>query len=546
MKSLVIDVSVWDGNVDFTRWRDQHGLWAVICKCGGNEGGRYTDRTFAEHYDAAKAAGLHVGAYYYTTTTDPDEAAGDARHCLEIIGGRSMDMPIYIDVEDPSQGNVGARRLTDVCLAFMREIENAGHRGGVYMMGSWWTGKVHADELRPYANWIAWWTGERPSAISDVGMWQFGSKRLSDGDVAFDDVGGYTDANYCYVDYPSQRKSGGDRTVIDENLAQRVVNAAYSQIGEDYYSMNYGASNGFGGMGTNYVGRGWGCAELASFCYNTTAGTSYVGSCWNFAGDALAQGVNQGGSQFRFVSESEAHQGDVVLYIQPGHNGMDYADYGHAALYVGNGRVIGARGIGKPGEYGYLNIGVQETYISTQSLGGGWRYLRCGHLEKKEAPKVTPKQPKTDPKNNYGLKYRAHVQGAGWMPSVHDGQTAGSEGYGARMEALKITPPADMVLDAYVHVQGIGNLYFDGIKKGKSSGEGSSQTDPIIGTVGQSRRMEALRLVVIKWPESLKGKKLCYQGHVQGIGWDKVCHEGEWCGTRGKKKRLEAVRIWFE
>ena len=45
---------------------------------------------------------------------------------------------------------------------------------------------------------------------------------------------------------------------------------------------------------------------------------------------------------------------------------------------------------------------------------------------------------------------------------------------------------------------------------------------------------------------SLKGKKLCYQGHVQGIGWDKVCSEGQWCGTRGKKKRLEAVRIWFE
>ena len=157
-----------------------------------------------------------------------------------------------------------------------------------------------------------------------------------------------------------------------------------------------------------------------------------------------------------------------------------------------------------------------------------------------------PTQPSTNAKNDYRNCYRVHSAKVGWLPAVRDGQTAGTEGAALPMEALKVTPPDGMALDAYAHVQGIGNLYFDGIQKGASSGTGSSANDPIIGTTGQARRCEAIRLVVTKWPDSLKGRKLCYQGHVQGVGWDRVCSEGEWCGTRGQSKRLEAVRIWFE
>lgn len=147
--------------------------------------------------------------------------------------------------------------------------------------------------------------------------------------------------------------------------------------------------------------------------------------------------------------------------------------------------------------------------------------------------------------NDIGLKYRAHVQTAGWLAPVHDGQVAGTTGYGKRMEALKITPPAGVELAVDAHIQGVGWRTYSGIKKGASSGTGSSSNDPIIGTVGQGKRLEAIRIRVIKKPESMRGKTIHAQAHVQGAGWVGAVGEGQVCGTTGQSRRLEAVKIWF-
>ena len=166
------------------------------------------------------------------------------------------------------------------------------------------------------------------------------------------------------------------------SLRDQIVAKAREELNVSYYSMNYSAKDGYAeGMGTHYVGKGWGCAMLASKCFNTVLGTRYKGSCFCFAGDALGQSVNQGGGEFEFIDASEAQPGDCVLYGQPGYNGKDYDDYGHIAVYVGNGRIIGAMGSGKPGTSGYLNIGIKETTVSGQSLGGVIRYIRCTRLK---------------------------------------------------------------------------------------------------------------------------------------------------------------------
>ena len=169
---------------------------------------------------------------------------------------------------------------------------------------------------------------------------------------------------------------------------EEVVARAYQHLGEDYYSMNYSDPDGYAdGTGTHYVGAGWGCAQFVACCFNTTTGTSYLGSVWNYAGDALGQGVSQGGGEWYFVDEPEA--GDAVIYIAAGHNGLDYDDYGHIALYVGDGTVVGAMGRGTPGEARYLNIGISETTVAAQDIGGGWRYIRCSRLDRQDPPRPT-------------------------------------------------------------------------------------------------------------------------------------------------------------
>ena len=154
-----------------------------------------------------------------------------------------------------------------------------------------------------------------------------------------------------------------------------------------------------------------------------------------------------------------------------------------------------------------------------------------------------PCQEPGDPKNDVGMCYRAHSQDIGWLPAVRDGQTAGVTARSLRCEAIKITPPEGVVLDCFAHVQNVGTLGFPGIRKGQGSGTGSSDNDPIIGTTGRGLRLEAIMLRCV---ENGTGKSLKVQAHVQDVGWQEPVGEGEWAGTRGKGKRLEAIRIWFE
>lgn len=210
MKERVIDVSRWDENVDFNGWKNKHDLWGVIVKAGGNETrlGRYKDPKYEEHYRNAKNAGLHVGAYYYTVVTSIDEARKDAQHLIELLKGHDFDLPIYMDVEDPRQFTLSKRQLTDVIKTFCDTLRDSGYYAGLYIQGSAWLNNVVTDELRDYANWIAWWRSRWPSEAGDIGLWQQGTMNYNTGDVQYDDVSGYTDLDWCIVDYPSRIKTG--------------------------------------------------------------------------------------------------------------------------------------------------------------------------------------------------------------------------------------------------------------------------------------------------------------------------------------------------
>ena len=225
---------------------------------------------------------------------------------------------------------------------------------------------------------------------------------------------------------------------------------------------------------------------------------------------------------------------------------------GHTEMYLGDWTEGGAR----QSEYGTIDgePGDQTGEEIARSEYQPWHCesayrcvsVRPGSEDEPEPEPVIPEQPYSEPYNDFGLHYRAHAQTAGWLPAVHDGQIAGTEGYSARLEAIKITPPEGVVLDVHIHVQGIGWLAFDEIRRGYNSGTDSSENDPIIGTTGESRRAEAIKIHVLAWPDYLNGKHIHLQGHVQGIGWMPPVGEGEVCGTIGQSRRLEAVRMWIE
>lgn len=167
------------------------------------------------------------------------------------------------------------------------------------------------------------------------------------------------------------------------SLREQVLAKARSQLGVRYWSMHTGPKGS--------ASEGWGCAMFVAWCLNQVLGTDYYGSCWNFWGDAIgAPQYNQGGGEFEVTDSPEA--GDLAIYFNPDVNIGYSTSASHTAVYIGNGQVIGAMGYGTPGSSGYLNIGIKETSVSGQSLGGAVRYIRCKRLKgSTQAPTPTTK-----------------------------------------------------------------------------------------------------------------------------------------------------------
>lgn len=334
MKEPVIDVSHWDGTVDYNAWIEKYNLWGVIVKCGGNETklGRYTDPQYENNYKRAKAAGLHVGAYYYSVATEVEEAKKDAEHIIRLLKGHSFDLPIYLDVEDPRQFRLSKRVLTDIIKTFCEALIKAGYYAGVYIQGSAWLGNVYKDELSDYANWIAWWRSSWPTEAGDIGMWQQGMRRFSTGKFYYNETPGATDFDWCVIDYPSRIKANQKKqptetpkeetkekkTVADNRLTKfcdlMYTACAVWSLGYDQYNredirdngecdcsslviwalkqagFDTGSASYTGNMSSNLTARGWkritadlSKAKPGDILLNDTYHTAAVisGSGWN-------------------------------------------------------------------------------------------------------------------------------------------------------------------------------------------------------------------------------------------------------------------------
>lgn len=326
---LVIDVSHWDGDINVKSWKHKRGCWAVIAKAGGDERrlGRYRDSRFEENHAKSLAAGLHVGTYYYTVCTDVETAREDADHFCDLLDGHAIDMPAYMDVEDLVQLAIGRRALTEVIVAFCTRVAERGYRPGVYTGRSAWFESVDNGPLYQYADWIASWQSFWPSQTprGEVGMWQQGSMSLETGAVAYEDVSGYVDVDWCCVDYPAEL-SGGESapdSVGEQPSAgtvERLMEVAYGELG--YYAPDdpekgskylrwladwHDDEENWGWL-RGWSWEAWWCCGWVSWCMHF----AYV-TCPGFpsqnTNDAYAAGAYR-----REVPKSDIRRGDILIF----------------------------------------------------------------------------------------------------------------------------------------------------------------------------------------------------------------------------------------
>ena len=133
-----IDVSTWQGKIDWTQVKGAGIHYAILRSSFGSPDPSQVDNQFENNYKGAKAAGIPVGAYHYGYAVSEAEARQEAKFFLDTIKGKQFEYPVYYDVEDNgTMGTLSRQTLTNVIKAFCSEVEKAGYYVGVYASLSW-------------------------------------------------------------------------------------------------------------------------------------------------------------------------------------------------------------------------------------------------------------------------------------------------------------------------------------------------------------------------------------------------------------------------
>lgn len=229
-----IDVSVWQENIDFNRVKAD-GIQFVIIRAGYGSALSQKDRYFEQNYAQAKAAGLEVGAYWYSYAKSANQAREEARICKQVLAGKQFEYPIYFDLEEQFQLSQGRNFCDSLIRAFCDEMEVGGYFAGFYTSASVAQNIVSRSLRDRYAFWCAQWASSN-SLASTSGLWQYSSKGRVSG------INGNVDMNYGYVNYPSIIKKGGFNgygkgsntraTKSIDTLAREVLDGAWGN-GQD-------------------------------------------------------------------------------------------------------------------------------------------------------------------------------------------------------------------------------------------------------------------------------------------------------------------------
>ena len=193
-----IDVSKWQGSIDWNKVKAS-GIDFVIIRAGY---GKTVDHKFETNYKGATAAGLNVGAYWYSYALSEAAARNEAAACINVLSGKQFSMPIYFDVEERDQLAKSATFVSSIITAFCTEMEKAGYFAGFYMSRSPLQTKTTEDVRKRFAIWVAEYN-KRLNYTGTVGIWQKSDKGRVNG------ISGNVDLDECYIDYPSIIKKSG-------------------------------------------------------------------------------------------------------------------------------------------------------------------------------------------------------------------------------------------------------------------------------------------------------------------------------------------------
>lgn len=200
-----IDVSAWQGRIDWKTVAD-YGMGFAILRI--TEAGNVIDSTFEDNYAGCVRYRIPVGVYKYSYALTAEESRREAEKVIEVLQGREIRFPVFLDLEWNSQRALGAAGVEKIAEAFEQVITKAGYKFGIYCNVDWYQTMISV-KLKKYDFWIARYPANDNGTLQerlrpDFGVgWQYSSKAVIPG------ISGYVDRDVFYKDY--REDDGGEK-----------------------------------------------------------------------------------------------------------------------------------------------------------------------------------------------------------------------------------------------------------------------------------------------------------------------------------------------
>lgn len=161
-----IDVSSWQGNIDFTSVRNA-GIDIVYIK--SSEGQSYIDPYFEQNYQNAKANGLKVGFYHYVTARTVEQARTQANFFASVISGKEPDCRLAMDFE--SFGNLSVNEINEISRVFLETLQSATNKEVLIYSNSYTARTILSSSLAIYPLWVANYGVSEPGGNDKWDFW---------------------------------------------------------------------------------------------------------------------------------------------------------------------------------------------------------------------------------------------------------------------------------------------------------------------------------------------------------------------------------------
>ncbi|MCI9488482.1 GH25 family lysozyme [Lachnospiraceae bacterium 48-42] len=201
-----IDVSEWNGNIDWTKVKEAGYEFAIIRVSGTwsrESGGQFMDSRAIQNIEGALRAGMSIGVYHFSQAITEKEAQKEAQYILNAIQpykGR-IALPVVFDFEYVSGSDGEGGRLYDahltkskatkICNKFCETVEASGLSSMVYSNPSMLGNQLNPADLAAPV-WLAQWA----NAVSYSGSyeyWQYSATGRVPG------INGEVDLDFRYV-----------------------------------------------------------------------------------------------------------------------------------------------------------------------------------------------------------------------------------------------------------------------------------------------------------------------------------------------------------